>query len=58
MIYKRLSDILNNGDKLFVCALYTRRGGIDISPVRSNCGLEMAKDVLDLSKFARFGIKQ
>ena len=58
MIYKRLSDILNKGDKLFVSALYTRRGGIDISPVRSNCGLDIAKDVLDLSKFARYGIKQ
>lgn len=58
MIYKRLSDILNKGDKLFVSALYTRRGGIDISPVRSNCGLDIAKDVLDLSKFARSGIKQ
>lgn len=58
MIYKRLSDILNKGDKLFVTAFYTRRGGIDISPVRSNFGMDMAKDVLDLSKFARFGIKQ
>ena len=36
MIYKRLIDLLNENDELFVCALYTRRGGIDISPVRSN----------------------
>ena len=34
MIFKRLSDILNPDDSLMVCALYTRRGGIDICPVR------------------------
>ena len=37
MIYKRLIDLLDKNDELFVCALYTRRGGIDISPVRLNC---------------------
>ena len=58
MIFKRILDILDDGDKLFVCALYTRRGGIDISPVRSNCGLKLAEDLLDLNKFARYGIKQ
>ena len=34
MIFKRLSDILDEEDELMVCALYTRRGGIDICPVR------------------------
>ena len=34
MIFKRLSDILDEKDELMVCALYTRRGGIDICPVR------------------------
>ena len=58
MIFKRLLDILDDGDKLFVSALYTRRGGIDISPVRSNCGLEMAEKLLDVKTFARYGIKQ
>jgi cobyrinic acid a,c-diamide synthase len=58
MIFKRLLDILDDGDKLFISALYTRRGGIDISPVRSNCGLEMAKKLLDVKTFARYGIKQ
>lgn len=58
MIYKRLSDILDKDDKLFVSALYTRRGGIDISPIRSNCGLDFAENLLNLSTFARFGIKQ
>lgn len=58
MIFKRILDILDDGDKLFVSALYTRRGGIDISPVRSNCGLKMAEKLLDVKTFARYGIKQ
>ena len=33
MIYKRLSDIFNP-DNLMVAAMYTRRGGIDINPIR------------------------
>lgn len=61
MVYKRLSDILNKNDELFVCALYTRRGGIDISPARwsKNCNylVGIAK-LLDVNTFARFGIKQ
>ena len=60
MIYKRLSDILNAGDELFVCCLYTRRGGIDICPARWSNGVnvEDVKPLLDLSKLARSGIKQ
>ena len=60
MIFKRLSDILNKGDELFVSALYTRRGGIDISPVRrsKNCSIQPEKDLIDITKFARCGIKQ
>lgn len=60
MIYKRLKDRLDGGDELFVCALYTRRGGIDISPVRysENCSLNEAAYLSELSVFARFGIKQ
>ena len=34
-IYKRLYDILQP-DELFVTCLYTRRGGIDINPVRAS----------------------
>ncbi|MBQ0071328.1 MAG: hypothetical protein KBS81_05655 [Spirochaetales bacterium] len=34
MIWKRLEDILSEGDELMVTAMYTRRGGIDINPVR------------------------
>ena len=60
MIYKRLYDLLNPDDELCVCALYTRRGGIDISPVRysNSCKFDGYKDLLDITKFARSGIKQ
>lgn len=58
MIYKRLFDLLDSGDELFVCALYTRRGGIDICPVRSNCIIDDALKLIDLTKFARGSIKQ
>ncbi len=60
MIYKRLYDLLDADDELFVCALYTRRGGIDISPARwsKNCEISDVYNLLDLSKYARCGIKQ
>lgn len=60
MIYKRLSDLLNSGDELFVCALYTRRGGIDICPARwsKNCKVDDVEALIDITKFARCGIKQ
>ena len=56
MIYKRLLDL--GIENLFVCALYTRRGGIDICPVRYNCRIEDVDKLLDLTQFARNGIKQ
>ena len=60
MIFKRLSDILDKEDEIFVCAMYTRRGGIDICPVRlsKNCTINPAENLLDVTKFARCGIKQ
>ena len=59
MIYKRLIDLLDKNDELFLCALYTRRGGIDISPVRSNCDtITDALKLIDLKKFARGSLKQ
>ena len=60
MIYKRLYDLLDKDDKLFVGALYTRRGGIDISPMRWSKDFEPDEvdKVIDLSTFARCGIKQ
>ncbi len=60
MIYKRLSDILNKDDELFVCALYTRRGGIDINPIRysKNCSIKDFEELINLKKLARNSIKQ
>ncbi len=60
MIFKRLYDILDKGDELFVCALYTRRGGIDICPARwsKNCRIEDISALLDVTTLARHGIKQ
>ena len=60
MIYKRLFDLLNEGDELFISCLYTRRGGIDICPTRmsENCTYLGAENLFDLNTLARFGIKQ
>lgn len=57
MIYKRLYDLLE-GDELFVCCLYTRRGGIDICPARWNTKIDDADKLLALTIFARNGVKQ
>ena len=60
MIYKRLYDLLDNDDELFVCALYTRRGGIDICPVRLSKNYKPDEVLIlgDVKKFARGSIKQ
>ncbi len=60
MIFKRLHELLNPNDELFVCALYTRRGGIDINPSRwtKNCIIDDVFKLIDLKKFARGSIKQ
>ena len=60
MIYKRLFDVLDKNDGLFVCALYTRRGGIDINPIRysKNCIIKDYLDLENIQKFARCGNKQ
>ena len=60
MIYKRLYDLLDEEDELFVCALYTRRGGIDISPARwsKNCIVKDVLKLIDVTQFARYGNKQ
>lgn len=60
MIFKRLSDLLNEEDELFVSALYTRRGGIDICPSRwsKSCTFDGVKALLELTCFARCGNKQ
>ncbi len=60
MIYKRLYDLLDNNDELFVCALYTRRGGIDICPVRRSKNYKPDEVLIlgDVKMFARGSIKQ
>lgn len=63
MIYKRLYDLLKideNKDELFVCILYTRRGGIDICPVRysKNCAVLDSEILCDVFKYARKSIRQ
>jgi 7-cyano-7-deazaguanine reductase len=60
MIFKRLSDVLDKKDKLMVCALYTRRGGIDICPIRTskNFTLPDISKLSDIKKYASNGIKQ
>lgn len=58
MIFKRISDLLDDNDELMVCALYTRRGGIDISPIRWSKNLNPQTELTNLSELARNGIKQ
>ncbi len=60
MIFKRLQDILDKDDELFVGCLYTRRGGIDICPMRwnKNTSIKDLENLLNLNIFARSGIKQ
>lgn len=60
MIYKRIYDILDKDDEIFITALYTRRGGIDICPARwsKNCVINDVYNLIDTTKFARGSIKQ
>ena len=60
MIFKRLMDLLDTEDELFVCALYTRRGGIDINPIRysSNCSFDGYLDLINTKKYIKGTIKQ
>ena len=59
MIYKRLYDLLDNEDELFVCALYTRRGGIDICPARwsKEVKFDDVPYLADVCVFAKSGLK-
>ncbi len=59
MIFKRLQDLLGYESEIFVGALYTRRGGIDICPSRwsKNFNCEFVKDLLDISKYSTNGIQ-
>ncbi|MDE6138848.1 MAG: hypothetical protein K2F57_05200, partial [Candidatus Gastranaerophilales bacterium] len=59
MIYKRLLDLLGDECELFVCALYTRRGGIDICPARwsKGCLVEDIALLENTALYAKSGIK-
>lgn len=57
MIYKRLYDKYTP-EILMVGALYTRRGGIDICPIRANKPEYLDKELLDISIFNRRTAKQ
>ena len=59
MIYKRLYDLLEEDAELMVCALYTRRGGINICPVRYCKNYAPDENIMKLgttSLFADYGI--
>ena len=62
--YKRLYDLLDiehdRNAALFVSALYTRRGGIDINPVRASntAMLELAGNLGNVDVFTRSTLKQ
>ena len=62
MIYKRLYDLLDkNNDELMVSILYTRRGGIDICPIRwskNYKSTDIFDDLINVTKYARNSIKQ
>jgi 7-cyano-7-deazaguanine reductase len=51
-IYKRLFDLLQP-EELFVACLYTRRGGIDINPVRASNNRVLYKygNIADVTNF-------
>ena len=59
MIFKRLSDLLDKDYELMVCALYTRRGGINICPARLSNNLKADDNInklMNLSEYAAYGI--
>lgn len=57
MIYKRLLDKYQPED-LMVGALYTRRGGIDICPIRANKPELLDKELADITCYAKRTAKQ
>lgn len=57
MIYKRIYDRLDEGDQLFVGAAYTRRGGIDICPVRATNWRKIEECAYSLSDGLKLSIR-
>ncbi|MFB6341192.1 NADPH-dependent 7-cyano-7-deazaguanine reductase QueF [Saccharicrinis sp. FJH62] len=57
MIYKRLDDIFSPTD-LMVCCLYTRRGGLDINPVRAKNQHFRLLNLVQPNKLTERGFRQ
>jgi len=57
MIYKRLYDALDP-EELMVGAIYTRRGGIDINPIRANKEYLLEENLIDVSKHCQKTLRQ
>lgn len=57
MIYKRLFDFLEPED-LMVAATYTRRGGIDINPIRANKEELLESNLINVKKHCQKTLRQ
>lgn len=57
LIYKRLIDFYDP-DELQVCCLYTRRGGIDINPVRSKNAHYRLLNLVQADRLTQRGFRQ
>jgi 7-cyano-7-deazaguanine reductase len=57
MIYKRLWDTFSP-EKLMVACIYTRRGGIDISPVRANETKIIPQNIINMDKLTTKLLRQ
>jgi 7-cyano-7-deazaguanine reductase len=57
MIYKRLWDKLQPSE-LVVTALYTRRGGIDINPIRASSKDLIDQELVNIQQYTKRTIKQ
>lgn len=63
MMFSRIRALLSEDAELMITAMYTRRGGIDINPVRftTNCNPQVIKEVYklyDLKTLAKSNINQ
>lgn len=56
-MFKMLSDKLE-ADELMICMLYTRRGGIDICPIRVNKADLLEEKLIDINTLTRKTINQ
>jgi 7-cyano-7-deazaguanine reductase len=57
MVFKRIIDRFKP-EKLMVCCLYTRRGGIDINPVRVLNGTSMPSNLVDENQLTHPSFRQ